>query len=213
MKAPVSRNPAVVRARILDAAQAEFMEHGYAGASTNRILDRFGGSKPTMFRHFPTKRAMFEAVVARIAGDWSTAVDLRTLPDDPRGWLTGYGLATARWILSEANIFVGRMAVAEGHAFPEVAATYRALAVDPIEQTLAARLAAWTGQGLLACADPAGDATAFLDLALSGMVSRRLYRVESGDAELAPRVRRAVDLFLHGCTCKPDHVGQQGASG
>ncbi|MFK5047857.1 TetR/AcrR family transcriptional regulator, partial [Klebsiella pneumoniae] len=53
MKAPVSRNPAVVRARILDAAQAEFMEHGYAGASTNRILDRFGGSKPTMFRHFP----------------------------------------------------------------------------------------------------------------------------------------------------------------
>ncbi|MGK4422165.1 hypothetical protein ACSLVQ_28340, partial [Klebsiella pneumoniae] len=62
-------------------------------------------------------------------------------------------------------------------------------------------------------ADPAGDATAFLDLALSGMVSRRLYRVEAGDADLAPRIRRAVDLFLHGCACKPDRVEEQDASG
>ena len=67
MRSPVSRNPEVVRARILDAAQAEFMAEGFAAASTNRILERFGGSKPTMFRHFPTKEALWTAVMEWVA--------------------------------------------------------------------------------------------------------------------------------------------------
>jgi AcrR family transcriptional regulator len=50
-----SRDPGTVTERILDAAEAEFMSCGYAEASTNRVLERFGGSKATLFRHYPTK--------------------------------------------------------------------------------------------------------------------------------------------------------------
>src|SRR5579875_1481603 len=86
-----SRKPEVVRGRILDAALQEFMAAGFTGASTNRILATFGGSKPTMFRHFPTKRALFEGVVARIAAGWRGRVRQETLDEtDPRGWLTGF---------------------------------------------------------------------------------------------------------------------------
>ena len=101
-----SRKPDVVRARILDAAQAEFMAAGFAGASTNRILERFGGSKPTMFRHFPTKQRMFEEVVRRIADRWHDAVQWESIAsDDPQIWLTEFAALALRWILSEDNLF------------------------------------------------------------------------------------------------------------
>jgi len=195
-----SRNPEVVRARILDAAQAEFMAKGFAGASTNRMLERFGGSKPTMFRHFPTKRALFEGVVARIAGRWSSEIDLQRIEsDEPAQWLGDFARMALRWILTDENIFVGRMAIAEGAAFPEVSAIYRSLAVDPIESALAERLARWTAEGQLACTDARCDALHFLDLTLSGQVSRRLYGVPIEDgASLDEHVDRCVALFLDG---------------
>ena len=197
------RSPDIVRGRILDAAQAEFMAAGYAGASTNRMLDRFGGSKPTMFRHFPTKRALFEGVVARIASSWAGQIAWRALPDEnPAGWLASFAHLVLDWILADENIFVGRMAVAEGAAFPEIADIYRTLAVDPIEAVLADHLRDWTKAGLLTCIAPRRDATSFLDLTVSGIVSRRLYRVGDppGQQQLEQHVIHAVALFLHGRT-------------
>lgn len=200
-KAPISRDPAIVRGRILDAAQAEFMAQGFAGASTNRILEGFGGSKPTMFRHFPTKRALFEGVVARIADRWSQAIDWQTIPDDsPRGWLLAFLSRTAHWILGEDNIFVGRMAIAEGHAFPEVGEVYRARALEPLERVLADKLGLWSAAGALASPHPELDAAALLDLTLAGLVNRRLYRLGEapGDQELTAYMEQRIDLFLQG---------------
>jgi AcrR family transcriptional regulator len=206
LKSPVSRNPAVVRTRILDAAQAEFMAEGFAGASTNRILERFGGSKPTMFRHFPTKRALFEAVVGRIASRWRDAVDMGDADcNDPEIWLNAFATRALAWILTDESIFVGRMAIAEGHLFPEVGETYRALAVEPLNALLAERLEAWTASGLLACHDPQRDALAFFDLTLAGMVSRKLYRVDEGfdPASLSEHARHCVALYLRGLQVMP----------
>lgn len=201
-KAPISRDPAIVRNRILDAAEQEFMAaSGYAAASTNRMLTAFGGSKPTMFRHFPTKRALFVAVVARIAARWPDAITWRAIPAaEPRDWLQTFAVMALRWTLASENLFVGRMAIAEGEAFPEIAETYRTLAVDPIKAVLTDQLAAWSRQGLLTCADPTRDAMRFLDLTISGVVSRALYRVapEIDDAALGDHVAHCVALFLDG---------------
>lgn len=198
-KAPVSRKPAVVRQRILDAAQAEFTAHGFAAASTNRILERFGGSKPTMFRYYPTKKALFAAVVERIAQGWSGDGPWRA-HTAPEAWLTGFTMHAAAWITRDENIFVGRMAIAEGTAFPEVGAIYRNLVTEPIQHLLAGQLASWTAQGLLACADAPGDAVHFLDLALSGLVSRQLYAVAPpmDDRAIAVHAAEVVALFLRG---------------
>jgi TetR/AcrR family transcriptional regulator, mexJK operon transcriptional repressor len=199
-KSPVSRDPATVRARILDAAQAEFMAEGYAAASTNRIVARFEGSKPTVFRHFPTKRALYEAVVTRIADRWAERIDWRSIDvEEPRAWLERFAAMALRWILSDENLFLGRMAVTEGAELTNAAALYRAHASAPIEALLAERFAGWTVEGRLASTDPARDATAFLDLTLAGMVSRRLYGMPPLDeGGLADHVRHTVGLFLDG---------------
>jgi AcrR family transcriptional regulator len=201
VKAPVSRDPAIVRARILDAAQAEFMAEGFAGASTNRILEGFGGAKPTMFRHFPTKRALFEGVVARIADRWSEAIDWQAIAEpDPAGWLQAFLVDAATWILGDDNIFVGRMAIAEGHAFPEVSLVYRSRALDPIERVLMEKLRFWKEAGQVLSVCPEQDTAALLDLTLAGLVNRRLYRLGAAPdpSELAAYMEQRINLFLHG---------------
>ena len=53
------------REEILDAALAEFAEHGYHGGSTEGIARRAGISQPYVFRLFGTKKELFVAVVNR----------------------------------------------------------------------------------------------------------------------------------------------------
>jgi AcrR family transcriptional regulator len=161
----------------------------------------FGGSKPTMFRHFPTKRALLEAVVARIARGWTEQIDWRGIANDrPELWLCAVSRKVLRWILSDENIFVGRMAIAEGAAFPEIRDTYRNLAVRPIEAMVSDKLRTWTEAGVLNCADPDRDATSFLDLTVSGLVSRKLYHVvdELTDEQIDRHSAHAVGLFVNG---------------
>jgi AcrR family transcriptional regulator len=53
------------RELVLDAAVAEFAVHGLAGTSTEDVARRAGISQPYLFRLFPTKKALFLALVDR----------------------------------------------------------------------------------------------------------------------------------------------------
>jgi AcrR family transcriptional regulator len=53
------------RDTILDAAQIEFAERGFAGTSTEDIARRAGISQPYLFRLFGTKKELFTASSAR----------------------------------------------------------------------------------------------------------------------------------------------------
>src|ERR1700684_4562550 len=60
------RMPAAERRElVLEAAVAEFAAHGFAGASTEEVARQAGISQPYLFRLFPTKRALFLALVRR----------------------------------------------------------------------------------------------------------------------------------------------------
>jgi AcrR family transcriptional regulator len=50
------------RTRLIQAASAEFNEHGYAGTDTNRIARRAGFAPQTFYRWFADKLAIFIAV-------------------------------------------------------------------------------------------------------------------------------------------------------
>jgi len=53
------------RELVLEAALAEFAARGLAGTSTEEVARRAGISQPYLFRLFPTKRALFLALVRR----------------------------------------------------------------------------------------------------------------------------------------------------
>jgi AcrR family transcriptional regulator len=53
------------RSEIIAAAQAEFVRATFAGARTRDIADAAGVNQATLFKHFPTKEALFEEAVMR----------------------------------------------------------------------------------------------------------------------------------------------------
>jgi TetR/AcrR family transcriptional regulator len=55
-----------VRARVLEAAELVFAERGYAGATTREIAERARIGKRMLFYYFPTKEAVYRAVLERI---------------------------------------------------------------------------------------------------------------------------------------------------
>lgn len=55
-----------VRSRIIDAAEGVFAARGYAGATTREIAERAGIGKRMLFYYFPTKDAVYRAVLERI---------------------------------------------------------------------------------------------------------------------------------------------------
>ena len=72
------RMPAAERRElVLDAAVAEFAVHGLAGTSTEDVARRAGISQPYLFRLFPTKKALFLALVdqcyRRVADTFTSA--------------------------------------------------------------------------------------------------------------------------------------------
>lgn len=69
------------RAKVLDAAQAVFAAHG-TGVSTEEVARAAGVGIGTVFRHFPTKEALLEAVyVAQLRALAAEAETLLSAPD------------------------------------------------------------------------------------------------------------------------------------
>src|SRR6266568_3752427 len=77
MRADAERN----RALILDAAIAAFAEDGL-GVPVQEVAKRAGVGTGTVSRHFPTKEALFEAIVASRVGRIVDQIEaLAELPD------------------------------------------------------------------------------------------------------------------------------------
>jgi AcrR family transcriptional regulator len=54
------------REQILAAATTLFAEHGYADTDTQLLAEKLGVGKGTLYRYFPSKRALFLAVADRV---------------------------------------------------------------------------------------------------------------------------------------------------
>ena len=64
---PRTRDPEKTRERILDAAQALILDHGYGSTTVDAVVNRAGITKGAFFHHFGSKADLARALVERYA--------------------------------------------------------------------------------------------------------------------------------------------------
>lgn len=77
-------------ASILSAAEDVFAELGFAGATTSLIARRAGIPKANLHYYFPTKQALYRAIINNIFTIWLQAAETFDDCDDPGEALTRY---------------------------------------------------------------------------------------------------------------------------
>lgn len=69
------------RNSILEAACAVFSEHGYEGAKTQKIAAAAGVSEALVYRHFPSKLALYRAVLRQFIREQNASFEAIGLPE------------------------------------------------------------------------------------------------------------------------------------
>ncbi len=68
-EAPVRRDPARTRAKLLESAVAEFADHGFSGARTDRIARNAGTNIRMLYHYFGSKDDLYVAVLEAVLAD------------------------------------------------------------------------------------------------------------------------------------------------
>jgi AcrR family transcriptional regulator len=197
-----------VDTRILDAAREVFLERGLAGASMDEIAGLARAGKPTIYARFPTKEALFTAVVMRSVADniarFETYVPTGETIEEG---LASLGRTVLRSILVGDTIGLMRLAIAEARRFPDLASDVYRMARERGKEALA-RLLGEVAQsdefGRLSTFAPERLATTtafFQELVFMPLILRALFgeKLETLCVEIGPHVARAVAFFLAAC--------------
>jgi AcrR family transcriptional regulator len=197
-----------VEERILDAAREVFLNHGFGGASIDEIAAVARSAKTTIYARFPNKRALFTAVitrdiVARIS-QFKTEVPTGATIEER---FESAGTALLRWALVIERFRLMRLAIAEAHRFPDLAADVSRAARERGTEVAARLLGELTQSDELGTLPPfaperlTSTARFFLDLIVIPILMRALFgeNIDALREEIGAHVARSVAFFLAGC--------------
>ena len=175
--------------KILQGAMQEFLTHGYAGTSMDKVAKTGGVSKATVYSYFQDKEGLFAALVQRLAKE---KIYFTVMDEEPAVVLRFVATTILESTIQEPEFlaFV-RLVIAESGRFPQLAQTYiRNLAKPGIERVadyLASRQE-------LKLPDPEATARIFI----GSLVHFQLMQEMMHGKEIMPMERdRLIDALLH----------------
>lgn len=189
-----------MRDRVLGAAFAAFMEHGYERASTLDIATRAKVSKRELYALFESKHAMLAACITERAKRMRLALKLP--PTDDRAalaaTLNAFGTVLLREVCDPKVLAVYRLAIAESDSAPEIAQVLNKVGREANRSVLVEFLAAAQANGLIGPVEPATMAARFFALMWDDLLVRLLLRVANvpKPAEMEQRARAATEILL-----------------
>jgi AcrR family transcriptional regulator len=188
-----------VRARILDAAFAAFMQSGYAAASTLEIATRARVSKRELYALVGNKQEMLVACISERARRLQLPAAL-PVPQDRETLaqvLAALGTRLVLEITDPTVIAVFRLAIAEAVHAPEVAQALDSIGREATRAALRQIMAGARASGLLE-GGPAELADQFGGLLWGNLLVSLMLGVAKRPSarEVAVRVRDATSAFL-----------------
>jgi AcrR family transcriptional regulator len=109
------------RKAILDVARDVFLDRGYAATSMSEIACMLGGSKGTLWAHFPSKETLFAAVVEdAVSAFHATMEDVFSAGLTQRQTLESFASKFVAKLTSPAALRLHRVITGEAERFPEL---------------------------------------------------------------------------------------------
>ncbi|ROO87093.1 TetR family transcriptional regulator [Actinocorallia herbida] len=157
------------RKAILEAATRLFLDSGYARTSLAKVAEAAEVSKATLFKQFPTKAALFDAIVT---ASWRTGEEdvVRPSAGDPGTGLALIGRRYVALLTSPGMADLFRIVIAEMPRFPELAEAQFNQGKMPYFDSVRRYLEAECAAGTIAVDDLDLAATQFL-----GMISNYVF--------------------------------------
>jgi AcrR family transcriptional regulator len=198
--------PPTRRADLLAAARAEFNARGFAGARMESIARAAGISKAALYLDFPSKQALFEALISELIETMlpeAVPEDFGDIPGDVL--LRTFIAVMTRRIMQDDMALVPRVIIGEGLNFPELARFYHdhviARGIAAIERIVAHGVA----RGEFVCADPPQAARSVIGGVLLGAIWKMVFE-PVGAAPLDPAVlaQGHADTLIDGLKLRKD---------
>ncbi len=163
------------------------------------IAARVGGSKTTLWSHFPSKQDLFVAVIDDLVGRYGRALTMPLEPGEPlEPALRRFAEALMTTILSEPIIALHRVVTGEAARFPELGALFYERGPKRGKERLARFLAAAMAHGQLRQGDPMIASRQFSGLCQSGVFQDSVFGVAGpiDQRDIHRDIDAAIDSFL-----------------
>lgn len=187
--------------KIMAAAKAAFLDHGYSDTSMDLVAQSARVSKTTLYSRFPSKEALFAATIA-VECERRGA---RFRPEEFEGVameeaLVVLGRRFVDLVWSPEALRIYRIVVGDAHRFPELARLYYAAGPTKTIDAVAACFRHFQARGDLPPGDPAVTARLFLVMLQGGQWFELSLGIGEAPAETERDaiVRRVVRTFLDG---------------
>ena len=184
--------------QIVGAAMRCFAERGFEG-TTSRMLSRAAGvSEGLIFRHFPTKRSLYRAIIARRIAESPAGlmpVEAAGRGDD-RAVLSSIASALVERVGRDPS-FMRLLFFSALEGAPLARMFYQAR-VRRVRLFLSSYLERRMKEGALRRVDPVAAAGAYMGMVANYVQQKHLFRVPVSPLATEDLVRTWVDLFLKG---------------
>lgn len=193
------------RAQLLEAALTVFSRDGYAGATMDAVAAEAGLTKPTLYQYFPSKEALFSAMMLG-KRDAMLAVFEHDDGLDMVPALLRFAWAYADTVMRPELLALARLIIGEVQRFPEIGRAYQASGPDQVLRGVMAYLEARRGDGRLAFDEAELAAQDLWGLVLSAPRTQALHRPDAlpGRGALARFVHNGLRVFLRAYSTRPE---------
>ena len=195
---PTAEQVTSIDRAIVDTARAMFLADGFDAVGMKQVAETARVSKGTLYARYPSKEALFKAVIERSIEDWSAEASLQdtALTDNIEQRLRHHARIIATWLGRPDVLALQRLLLSVQERFPELSEVMQRRGSDYIIGLIAKDIAEAAARDRRNLRDPQAVAR----LLLAGITGAQLQGglAGSNDEDLQGFAQRTVDLILWG---------------
>lgn len=187
------------RAQILREAAQLFGSHGFNGTTTRDVAARVGITEAALYRYFPSKEAMYQAILDErmAAPDLLAPLEAVAAAGDDRAVFTGLALTLLRSVEADPSILrLLLYSALEGH---ELARPFQEGRIRRLREFLQRYVERRIREGAFRAIDPLLGARAFIGMVVDHLIVREVFGQRDQYPQPPEVVAEAfVSIFLEG---------------